>query len=130
MGLFDKFKTQKKQPLETLAIQHLHHSDSFRGFKRIKLVNHGDADAQRNIKKLLGKGISEVTVTVKVDNNNFTEPVRFIDVAADGLHVGTFYEHDPNEYIDKIIHGSVDAAHIKLEDACDRYYSTLFIHIQ
>ena len=136
MGFFDLFKSKPEppavapSPIETLLVMNYKHSKGFRGFKRIRLATYGDDVAQRNIRKLLDQEISDVTLTVKVDNNNFTEPTRFLDVAADGLHVGTHYPHGDNKYIDMILAGQIDQVHVRLKDAGDKYISTLFAHIK
>lgn len=136
MGFFDIFKAPKEPtpgaapPVETLLVMNYKHSKGFRGFKRIRLATYKDNVAQRNIKKLLDQEISEVTLTVKVDHINFTEPSRFMDVIADGLHIGTDYPYDDDPYIDMVLAGSIDAVHLRLEDAGDRYNSTLFVHIK
>lgn len=136
MGFFDIFKAPKEPtpaaapPVETLLVMNYKHSKGFKGFKRIRLVTYGDDDAQRNIKRLLDQEISDVTLTVKVDNVTATEPYNLVDVKANGLHVGTHYSHGDTEYVDLILAGSIDKVHLKLEDAGDRYNSTLFVHIK
>jgi hypothetical protein len=136
MGFFDLFKSKPEppadapSPIETLLVMNYKHSKGFKGFKRIRLATYKDNVAQRNIKKLLDQEISDVTLTVKVDHINFTEPSRFMDVMADGLHIGTDYPYDDDPYIDMVLSGSIDAVHLRLEDAGDRYNSTLFVHIK
>lgn len=133
MKIFDLFKTTpaaSSDPSKTLLSMTFKHSKGFRGFKRIGLVTYKDNVAQKNIKKLLDAEISEVTLTVKVDDKNFTKPERFVDVAADGLHIGTHYPNGDNRHINKILNGEIDKVHIRLEDAGDRYGSQLFIHIK
>lgn len=136
MGFFDLFKSKPEppadapSPVETLLVMNYKHSKGFRGFKRIRLTTYKDNVAQRNIKKLLDQEISEVTLTVKVDNVTATEPYKLVDVKANGLHVGTHYSHGDTEYVDLILAGSIDAVHLRLEDAGDRYNSTLFVHIK
>lgn len=133
MKLFDLFKTPPaadSDPSKTLLSMTFKHSKGFRGFKRIRLTTYGDKVAQKNIKKLLDAEISDVTLTVKVDNKNFTEPEYLIDVAVDGLHIGTHYANGDNSRIDAVRSGMVDKVHIRLEDGGDRFNSYLFIHIK
>lgn len=130
MGIFNLFKKPAAAPVETILVMQHKQSAGFKGFKRIRLTTYGDEIAQGNIKLLIDQDISEVTLTVKVDNNNFTEPTRFLDVAADGLHVGTHYPHGDNKNIDLILSGAVDQVHVRLEDAGDKYIGTLFVHIK
>ena len=134
MGFFDLFKQTQTEaaplPVETLLVMQYKHSKGFRGFKRIRLATYGDDAAQENIRKLLDQEISTVTLTVKVDNINFTTPECFVDVAADGLHIGTHYPNGDMQHVDRILSGYIDQVHLRLEDAGDRYNSTLFVHIK
>lgn len=131
MGLFDVFKAHEADApqIETLMIMRFDHSKGFRGFKRIRLATYGDDIAQENIKKLLNTEISDVTLVVKVDNINFTEPMKFVDVSADGLHIGTYYPNGDDRYVDSILSGKVDKTHLRLEYRDDRYVGYLFVHL-
>lgn len=98
----------KKKPKLDLIVPH---TDSFTGFKRIKLATYKDEYASKGIKALGSKPVSEVGFElVKAASSDG------INVYANGYRIGTMWKHSWAEYYRAIKSGKVKAAHIDVTD--------------
>ena len=136
MGILDRFRSQPAPPAakavrdyENIITLTYQHSEHFRGFKRIHLSTYGFQPVQDGIRSIIGSPIAVVELQLIRDNASFTEPIRVLKVFADGVHIGTYFENSPNQYLDMLLDNQIDKVHIELEDAGDRYNSKLFVHI-
>lgn len=103
----------KKKPKIDFTVPH---TDSFKGYKRIKLATYQDKFAHAGIKALGSRPINYVGFQIYEDPQN-----KCVNVYADGNRIGTIWKHSWTEYYNKIKSGKVQAAHVDVVDPDEVY---------
>ena len=93
-------------------------TESFKGYKRIKLTTYGDKDAEAGINKVIRSGAPQYIRFEEVPTKNG------IVVFADGCKVGLIWQNYWSDQYKAIKDGRVDAVHLRIESDVH-----LFLHI-
>ncbi len=134
MGLFDFLSKPKKTTPTPLKKVTFKHSEGFRGFKRIPLVNYKDKESEIGIAALkdLGFDFKGKDITIKefyYNGNN-----QAISVYVDGYKIGSLFPNtsEDEDRIRLILNSGVSAVHVRIDysgEMNDRHYAYLFIKI-
>ena len=92
------------------------HTDTFKGYKRIKLATYKDKNAHAGIRDLGSAPISYVGFQIYEDPQN-----KCVNVYADGNRIGTIWKHSWENYYKAIKSGKVSAAHVMINDPDEVY---------
>ena len=92
------------------------HTDTFKGYKRIKLATFKDKDAYAGIKALGANPISYVSFVFGSADGS-----PFVHVYADQHRVGTIWKHSWTDYFKAIKAGKIRAAHVMVVDRDEVY---------
>ena len=86
------------------------HTESYRGYKRIKLASYRDEVAHKGIKKL-------GTLSISYIGFQLIKGQPGINVYADGNRIGTIWKDSWASYYKAIKDGQVKAGHVEIADA-------------
>ena len=92
------------------------HTDTFKGYKRIKLATYKDKYAYAGIRDLGSASISYVSFAFGDADGS-----PLINVYADRHRIGTIWKHSWADYFKAIKSGKVSAAHVMINDPDEVY---------
>ena len=116
MSILNKLFGQS-EPMPVVTLEYtVPHSDSYKGFKRIKLATYNDKHAYKGIKLLGSAPIKAVTFSfVKAGN------YRPLHILANGKQIGTIWKDSWEQYYKDIKAEKIQAAHIEIVDRDEVY---------